>query len=507
MATLLAFLSFGVHALGQSACAANYARANATVTYGPVAAPNVDTSNPANLIPAANISLYYGSSYDASQSKPALSSGSINVTLDFAHESVVLEYIDALKTVHCTNESVRVVFEHSEAFQTASESWSLHENLVLITNHLGNCDTEFERGFFKVDSIVSNPSDLSITGNASKQEIQHIANTCELTFSSVPAGTLSKRFVVDPSVRIPFSKALAEDTILFNEPSYLTVTANQASFSTEVAFNGYLNFDFWGFKVRDLYFDVTAQFAADLALTAKIDAAYSTAFVYEPSDLSYTLINVPGIVNVGPGVAFGLGMDLISSGAVEVHAGISAEMPNGRAHLDVLDSQKSMSAGWTPTYTPHANISAHAEVTANAHARLTVEMALNFLGGLLDLSGGLTAKPGVANKFTLDATKVLPVKPLRRDLNDDDSLAVVPLGQDSKDDDSLAVIPLGQGPKDNDAHAVKPLMQDAKDDDKCENGLGLKSDFTFTLDAYATKWWDTTLVDVKIPLLDGCHHI
>lgn len=172
-------LSFAAQAIAQ-ACEANYPPPTAsakTTTFGPGIAPEFDTSDPVNLIPAPKISLYYGPSDPGhkADSSFAVKSGSVNMNLNFPDDAVVLEHINSIKAVECTDESVIVSFNDLTGFETALGSWLERESLILITNHLGNCDVEFERGFFKVDNLVPNQADLSITSNASKQQMDHIA--------------------------------------------------------------------------------------------------------------------------------------------------------------------------------------------------------------------------------------------------------------------------------------------------------------------------------------------
>ncbi|KAF7589526.1 hypothetical protein BBP40_004191 [Aspergillus hancockii] len=472
--TVLQMIFFcGMDRVLAQSCAADYSRSVAatstTTTFGPVAAPDIDTSNPVNFIPAVNVSLYYGSSQSqAPNGAVADSHGSINMNLELTSNTVVLEYIDSVKAVECTHDSVVVAFQDDAAFQLAVDSWLLEESLIMVTNHLGSCDTEFDRGFFTVDSLTTDAPNLSITCNASKQQISKIAETCELHFSSVPAGKLARRLTLDPSFSVPFSKSLARDTVLASVPPHLTVTANQADFSSEITFSGYLYYDFWAFKLRQLYFDIDTDISAAVALTADFAASYSNSFTYAPTDLTYTLINVPGIVQLGPGIAFGLEMDLAASAAVDVAAGLSISIPDGNVHVDLLDSVNTVATGWKPSYTPHANISAQADIRADVNTSVTVQMALNFLGGLVDLSGGLIAKPGVANAFTLDAN-----------LTTETSQKNMTTG--------------GRKPD---------LDQEEK---SCGDGVGWKSDFVFSLDAFATRSWSMTLVKFGASLLDICY--
>ena len=316
---------------------------------------------------------------------------------------------------------------------------------------------------------------------SSELRLVHL-ETCELAFSSVPAGKLAKRLTLNPSYSIPFSKSLAHNTVLLSEPPYLTVTADEAAFSSEITFSGYLYYDFWAFKLRQLYFDIDAGFSADVALSAHLAASYNKSFTYNPSDLTYTLVNIPGIVQLGPGVAFGLEMDFSASADVDIAAGLSISMPNGNVHVDILNSVNTVATGWTPTYHPYANISAQANVQADASATVTVEMALSFLGGLIDLSSGLTAKPGIANTFVLDAKL-------------DTEHATNATNSTNATNATNATNSTATG-----------ITKDAHEGGtSCGEGVSLKSDFIFSLDAFVTRSWSTTLVNTGIPLWDFCY--
>jgi len=86
-------------------------------------------------------------------------------------------------------------------------------------------------------------------------------------------------------------------------------------------------------------------------------------------------------------------------------------------------------------------------------------MAINFFGGLVDLSTGITANPGFENNFTLTAAEGL-------DLSRISNL---------------------------DSNGV------------CGEGLALESDFTFTVGAFVTEWWSKEVYSVELPILDECY--
>ena len=105
-----------------------------------------------------------------------------------------------------------------------------------------------------------------------------------------------------------------------------------------------------------------------------------------------------------------------------------------------------------------ANINGQVTASINPSAILTVEIAAKAFGGLIDLSTGLTAKPGFDNTFTLT------------------------------------------GGVDIDLGGVKNISNL-----NCSQGLEISSDFKFALDAFATQWYHATLYNVTVPLVDKCY--
>ena len=127
--------------------------------------------------------------------------------------------------------------------------------------------------------------------------------------------------------------------------------------------------------------------------------------------------------------------------------------------MDLLDESNTGTTGWTPTYTASADISGNATAEFNPTAALTVEIAINFFGGLIDLSTGVTAKPGFDNSFILTASEGVNLS------------------------------------------GVENLSAAGT----CSEGLELQSNFTFAVEAFATEWWSEEVYAVTIPLLDKCY--
>lgn len=232
--------------------------------------------------------------------------------------------------------------------------------------------------------------------------------------------------------------------------------------------------------MEHLYFDLDTHFSADVALAADVAAAWSRSILYDPDTLTYTLVEVPGILSLGPGLSFAVGVDVDTSAAVAVRAGAGIAIPAANVHLDFLDSGKNAATGWEPQYTSYANITESVEVGLNASASLTVQLTFKLLGGLVDLSSGLTATPEFVNKFTLDAAQSAHASNGGAGVNLLDAEKVTPATTPGSE---LAVV---NEPKD------------------C--GVSLKSDFIFDLEGFATKWWKANLYHVEVPITDVCYN-
>jgi hypothetical protein len=293
-----------------------------------------------------------------------------------------------------------------------------------------------------------------------------------MTFTSLPAATLTKRITMDPSLSLTFADGLDANTVLYRDGDNFKLTADEASFSSTITFSGHLKYNFGAVKLEALYFDLDASFDADLALSASASGAYKKTHRYAPDDLSYSLVSVPGLVSLGPGISFAVGVDVDVSAAVGLKAGAGITIPSGNVHVDFLDGDKTGTSGWEPHYNSFANVTEAADVRIDASAEVTVELAFELLGGLVDLSSGVTATPGFDNRFKLRGEQGVAIA--GRELGDAD---------------------------------VRVLMS-REDGMVCSadsNGLELETDFYFKVKAFATKFWNAELYSVRVPLWDYCY--
>jgi hypothetical protein len=435
---------------------------NTTHVFKPCSAPKVDRTDLKNLVPARNVSLYYSSEKEDEQ-------GTINMELAFNNPAVVLEHVEDVSKVVCSDSLLTVTFANLAGFKEAIEDWDIDEPFVLITGATDKgCAAEFERGFFVVDDVTSDASKLTIRVSATKGELPDLAGELEMSFTSLPAATLTRRLTLNPKYSLNFAEGLDGPTTIFSDGKHIEITAEEAWFSSTLTFSGKLKYNFWGFKLKELYFDIDAEFDASSAVSARINAAFEEAVSYKPDALAYSLVDVPGVISLGPGVAFGLAVDVEASAAVDLYAGVDISIPAGNVHVDFLDGDKTGTSGWEPLYDSFANISQAADVRLDVGADVTVMLQFKLLGGLVDLSSGVTASPGFANTFKLRGE------------------------QDARVNGTVKGINAG-------INIPKNALECAD-----TNGIEFISDFLFSVSAYATKWWNKELYNVRVPVVDYC---
>lgn len=131
-------------------------------TLAPV--PNQNTTG--SCVPSTSVQLNWGTN--------ETTNSLVQVSLAMNYSSVVLEDIQDVSSVDCDATSVTVVFSTQNEFDTAQTSWSaLADHFVMITNHVGDCDAEFARGFFLADvqTLAFDASTLTVKASVEKTDI------------------------------------------------------------------------------------------------------------------------------------------------------------------------------------------------------------------------------------------------------------------------------------------------------------------------------------------------
>lgn len=126
------------------------------------------------LTPQNNVTLVYGLN----------TTEYVNVTLTTDSFAILLEAISSLAAVDCSADSVSMTFDNVGDLGTAYSTWSGYDGLVLVTNHMGDCDPEFERGMFVTGGFTSYAANLTLVASAQKKTVADVA--CESYFCSLP---------------------------------------------------------------------------------------------------------------------------------------------------------------------------------------------------------------------------------------------------------------------------------------------------------------------------------
>ncbi|GJD00785.1 isoamyl alcohol oxidase/reductase/dehydrogenase [Colletotrichum higginsianum] len=444
----------GLLSLALAAAAATGAHAaNTTTTLRPVLRPECDKKDPANLVPSNDITLSYG----------AADESLVSVVLAMKYPSVVLEEVAAVAAVACADASIAVTFSDAAAFAQTSREWSALDDFVMVTNHLGDCDVANERGFFLVDTVTWDDASLRVVANAHKSDVANTATSTEISFSNVPVQNpaAAKRDIKldEGGLHITNTLALPAATSLFTYDPYVAITADEASLTSNMTFSGKLKYTIIPPKVEQLELDIDTYFAASLGLTVDVKAPYSGNFTYDPEDLGYNFVDIPGIIKLGPALGFAIGVELEADAVASITTDLGLTFPDAKLHLDLVDSAATAATGWDPVWTAHANISERAAIGVNPYVDLGVELVFEILGGAIDLSSGVTTRSKLVNDFTLSASQGI-------------GTGGVGIGQDNTG---------------------------------CQEGFAVKSDFFFSVVGFATQWWSRELYSVEVPVADECY--
>jgi hypothetical protein len=132
-----------------------------------------------------NVTLFYQSV------STEIMSALINATMK--HLSILLEDISSIETVDCSASSVNILFDSKADYQESMDAWP-KSTFILFTNHLGDCDTDNERGLCIVDSLVFNDDTLTITAATTKSTFDNSTDEMEIAFTK-PTLATTKRAV------------------------------------------------------------------------------------------------------------------------------------------------------------------------------------------------------------------------------------------------------------------------------------------------------------------------
>ncbi|KAK1487264.1 hypothetical protein CCUS01_03608 [Colletotrichum cuscutae] len=393
---------------------------------------------PAKFTPKTNVTLPY----------EGLNATNALVRAMMKQAAVLLENIETIADLECSTAGLVLKFSVTEDYNTCLSAWPA-KDFIIITNHNGTCDSEHERGVYVVQNYTFDNATLTLTASSTKAEISDQMNDAVIDFQHTGTATTKHDLSGTISADLSGSTLVATDA--------LNIVANEAKLESIVTLAGHVHYSFRKFKVDEFYIDVDYSFALNLNISAAVNAQYSTnLYNYNPLSVSVSAFTIPGIIDVGPMMNFGLGIEFAASGVVKASVDVVSTIADAQVHLDFLDSAKTSTTGWKPQTNVTTDITAQVELQLNPFADLTVALGVKLFNGLLDTSAGVEAKPQVVNVFAADFDFAYT---------------------------SASGITF-----------AKPT------EDQCKNGAWFASTFHLGVDAYVTQFYTKKLYEVDVPI-------
>ncbi|KKF92570.1 hypothetical protein CFO_g5081 [Ceratocystis platani] len=494
---------------------------------------NAETS-PDAMTPSENVKVLYAS-LDAEDQ------GEIEAALVMGKPTIVLEAVEGVDRVSCDSEHMYVTFKNWQMYKKVLEKWEDERDLVIISNHGGQCDDDNQRGFYEVMGITGKPMLSTVQILAYKVQISEVVRSFAMDFESVPAGEIRRRFVawkgdvwsavaddaIEPSRKLAsmaITKALDLENTLYEDEGYINIVANEAHFSTSITFSGKLSYSFLTLKLEQLYMDIDVSFDARLDLKAEVYRQYTYMMEYSPAELFFSMVNVPGILEIGPGVRFSIGTEVKTGAAVNMTTDLAFKVPEGKIHLDFLNRDKTYATGWSkPEYHSSSSISDRLNAELTPSVELAIELSANLFYGLINLSTGIKITPQIVNSFeVLSSPEELDdIKRIKGGVATPSTKGVVPYRNSKKPNKLRKTKSSTRGrrakaknrkpstvnamvPHNADGSVVKapqPLYDCGAD---LSNGVALKTSLVFQMVAHIANLWAVDILQMERPMIERC---
>ncbi|ROV87996.1 hypothetical protein VSDG_09191 [Cytospora chrysosperma] len=310
-----------------------------------------------------------------------------------------------------------------------------------------------------VDDVTA----VDCTGQASvaaeKKDVYSTAKSTEIDFNNVatPVSDVDKRGISfnKEGLTIAYNYSLPSEQTIVNVND-ISVVLHEAQIQNSVTYGGHVKWELFD-GVTEFTIDIDKSMFHQANLTFGTNVKLSQTWSWAPEPLTYSVIDVPGILSLGPSAGVSFGGEISASTGGSITGDFTSSMPNGSIHLDFINWDQSTSTGWETDHDASFRTSENVKVTLKPFVDFTVEFACNLFDGLLDLSTGVKAQPSFPFITAATATQ---------DLNSTGTMSF--------------------------PNAT------------CANGLSETIQFEFAVSAFATEFVSATLYDYKTDLYKGC---
>lgn len=139
----------------------------------------------------------------------------------------------------------------------------------------------------------------------------------------------------DDSLTIAYNYSIPSDQTIV-DTDYVTVIVNEANVANSVTYSGHAKWEL--FKgVTEFYIDVDKSVYHSASLEVDIKGSYTKSFTWSPDFLTYSVIDIPGIISLGPSAGISIGGAITAAAEGKVNVDFASEMPNGTIHIDFVD--------------------------------------------------------------------------------------------------------------------------------------------------------------------------
>ncbi|KAG9527760.1 hypothetical protein KCU93_g4897, partial [Aureobasidium melanogenum] len=151
-----------------------------TATLAALIPPGLDLNNVENLTPDPQANLYFGGAQSANNATSTVA----KVGVGFQHPSVVLDHTNYIKSVHCDNSSITIVFNDATAFQHSETEWQTDGHVILVTSE-DTCGANGTSTMFLTASFTFDTANLIAVGQGQQAHLADVFDTLDLDFGTV----------------------------------------------------------------------------------------------------------------------------------------------------------------------------------------------------------------------------------------------------------------------------------------------------------------------------------
>lgn len=139
----------------------------------------------------------------------------------------------------------------------------------------------------------------------------------------------------EDTLTIAYNYSIPSDQTIV-DTDYLTVKINEAYVNNSVSYSGHAKWELWK-GVTAFYIDIdkSINHYADMEIDVKVPV--SKSWTWSPAALSYAVLDIPGIISLGPSAGISFGGSVTAALEGSINGNFTSAMPNGTIHMDFVN--------------------------------------------------------------------------------------------------------------------------------------------------------------------------